>query len=144
MNIEQIKQEILNSNLPGTSKLDALVLLDTATQGIQIKDNIEVITVLESLYDKVTQEKYRDVLRGVIKDYKRRIHTLSLGFPQDEMTIRDFLSSIGIDVSGIPQEKLNLKLTVGVDDGMGYTAGGFQDVIDSYPDIEEGVVRIWV
>ena len=144
-NIEAIKREILNSeNLDGLSKLDALTLLDTAYCGIKIKEGIEIIRVLENLYQEVTGDDYKEALLAVINKYRTEIRTLSYGQPQETVTVQDFLTSLKIPTTDIPQETLDLKMVIGIDDGMGYTPTGFMDVIDSYPDEENGEFRIWV
>lgn len=143
--IETIKRVIKESdNLDGLSKLDALILLDTASRSIPIKEGLEIVGVLEDLYQNVTNEDYKDALLSVISKYRSEIRSLTYCVPEDSVTLRDFLESLNISTINIPEETLDLKLVVGMDDGMGYTPRGFQDVIDTYPDVEKGELRIWV
>lgn len=143
--IETIKREILgSSDLDPHTKLEAMVLLDEASRTIPLRENLEVIQVLKKLYGEVTGEEYKETLLQVIKKYQKEVRVLTYGCQEETVTLSDFLGSLGILTSDIPQEILDLKLVVGVDDGMGYTPNGFQDVIDSYPDKDDGVIRIWV
>ena len=143
--LEAIKNEIENSdNLDAFSKLDALFLLDEASRALPMRNYTEIVRILENLYQEVDGIEYKDVLMETIKKYKSEIRRLSYEIPENSINLRDFLQSLKIDIKGIPEETLNLKLTVGIDDGMGYTPCGFRDVIESYPEIEEGVLRIWI
>ena len=145
MNIEKIKREILNSDgLDGHEKLDALTLIEEATRAIPIMEATETIRVLERIYQDITRDAYKDALLCVIKKYKSEIRRLSYESFEGTVTVKDFLESLGVPVKDIPTETLDLKLTVGEDDGMGYTPNGFQDVIDSYPDEEKGEFRLWI
>lgn len=142
--IEKIKREILNSeNLDETFKLDALFLLDEASRAIPVRKNIEVVRILENLYQEVIDEDYKQALSEAIKKYKSEIRVLSYGCPEESVTLRGFLESLKIPVDGVSDDLLDLKLTVGIDDGMGYTPNGFLDVIDSYHDKDNGEIRIW-
>lgn len=143
--LETIKRTIKESdNLDGITKLDALVLLDTASRALPIKEGLEIIGVLEDLYQKVNGDDYKEALLSVIDKYRSEIRSMSCGVPEETVTLEDFLKPLKIPVDNIPREILDLKLVVGMDDGMGYTPRGFMDVIDSYPDTEKGVLRIWV
>lgn len=143
--IERIKREIQNSeNLDGLSKLKALILLDEATRALPIKEGIEVIRILENLYQEVVDQEYKDALLIVIKKYRSEIHSKSYNTIEGPRTLRDLFKSLGISTSEVEEELLDLKLVVGVDDGMGYTPRGYQDVIDVYPNHDEGSLNIWV
>ena len=140
--IEKIKKEILNSeNLDGSQKMEALFLLEEASRAIPTMKHLEIIRYLEDLYQNVIKDEYKDALSLAIKKYKSEIKKLSYDSIERTLTVQDFLESLKIPTKDIPNETLDLKLTVGIDDGMGYSPKGFMDVIESYPD--EGEVRIW-
>lgn len=143
--LEKIKEEILKSkNLDEHSKVDAVILLDLASLALPLRDATSIIRVLEDLYQEVTEQEHKEVLLTVIKEYKSRILQLSYKYPEEYLTLRQFLKSLNIDTSNIDEDKLNLRLSVGIDDGMGYTPNGFQDVISSYLDPENDDIKIWI
>ena len=133
-----------SENLGGQDKLEALVLLDTASKSIPMREATQIVMALQNLYDDVTCQDHKDALLAAINKYKTEIRVSSYGFPEEVVTLRDFLKSLNIPTSGIDEEKLDLKLTVGIDDGMGYTPSGFQEVTDSYLDLDKGEIRLWV
>lgn len=145
MDFEKIKNEIKNSeNLDWSSKMEALFLLDEASRAVPMRKATEVIITLSDLYQEVTREDYKSALSDAIKKYKTEVRILSWDTRETPETVKDLLEALKIPTSEIPQEVLGLGVVVGMDDGMGYTPAGFQDVIDSYVDHENGVLRIWV
>lgn len=145
LTIESLKEYIRNSSeIPGSFKLDALVLIDMASRGIPVLKHTEVIKVLSSLYQEVVSQEYKDALLVVIDKYKSEIRKLSVDYPEEPVTLGRFLEWVGVPTSEVPEEKLKMKLVVGQDDGMGYTPLGYTDVIDAYPDIDNGEIKLWV
>lgn len=63
------------------------------------------------------------------------------------MTLELFLRSINVPESciiTIPKEKLRMEVTVGIDDGMGYTPTGFHEIDGAYVDKDDNSIKIWI
>lgn len=144
--IKIIKKEIQeNKNLEESLKWDALYLLDMATDSLGQMEINKVIIMLEEVYKNTVYPDYKEALLYAIKDYKLRLRQYAFGrdATKDSVTLRDFLEEMRIPTSNIPDEKLDMKLVVGEDDGMGYTPNGFLNVTGAYPD-EDGTIKLWI
>lgn len=145
MNLSEIiKREILNSdNLTPSEKSESLYYLDLSSNAITLKNHIEVVFNLEKLYGELNNPEYKDSLLAAIRKYKGEIRKLT-NSTEEPITLGEFLMSFNIPTKLIPKDKLDLKLTVGIENEYGCTPEGFHDVIDFSTDIDNGEIKLWI
>lgn len=143
----KIKEIIKKSELSGEEKLEALIMLDEAFLDTQNMEYVRVIDFMTKLQAKTTDLYEKECFQKVIDKYRREIHWEDSEFAHP-ITLGKFLQGISRKGTGetetiqVPKDLLGKSLKVAIDDGMGYSPGGFNNVIDGYSQDDD--IIIWI